>query len=166
MHLIYAPKENLELRPGRGKLEYCAEFDCQHDVAFGLDFSCHERFLTVNLARRELVKCIVAHRDRHARFRRRTYGTRVDRPLLLEVDRPHGFLLLCVGDPQLEDGGGLFDMGGALGVGKVAECSTEFGKDVGCLETVYFEVGHDGQKTRATQSVSLSGQTHMINTAK
>jgi hypothetical protein len=56
----------------------------------------------------------------------------------------------------------LFDLGGALGVREAAEGCAEFGEDVGCLsecagvstprimsqreylETVYFEVGHDG----------------------
>ena len=93
--------------PGPTHRKYRAEFGCQHEVAFGLEFSRHERLLAVQLANRELRKRVVGHQERHARFRGRTDGARVDRSLVLEVDRPHGFLLLGVGDPQLEDGGGL-----------------------------------------------------------
>jgi hypothetical protein len=95
-------------RPDPTHREYRVEFGCQHEVAFGLEFSRHERLLTVQLASREQHERFVAHQKRRARFRRRTHGPRVDRSLVLEVDRPHGFLLLGVGEPQLEDGASLW----------------------------------------------------------
>lgn len=119
----------------RTHLEYCAEFGCQHDVASGLQFSGHERLLTVQLirkgetvrrtpgletstptepepesgqtqskkkkaylSRRKLLKRVVAHQQRHPRLGWRAYGSLVDRSLVLQVDRPYGFLLLGVGE--------------------------------------------------------------------